>query len=1049
MAGQGAQVGSAHVSIFPVMSGFKSAVSKGVREAGDSSSSAFSASFNGAGRKTGKKLGDDLRGAFSTATSKLSESVLRPLETSVGKAQASLSKARMKQADDAGKVRVAEARLAEAVKRSGEGSAAAIAAAERLASARRRAEASDAAAAGAADTLAAAERDLACVQAELAASSDEVSDSISNVARRFAEGFRSAKVGQSAFSGIEGSLGSLARSLAGVDIWGPAASKVAAGARGLASSAASAISAGLGRAREGARSAASGVATAIGSGLSRAQRAASSAMERVAEALPTPVRRVASAFGTYLSPIVTATSSVFSKLPSAASSGLNSLVNGVRNGANLAREALSQIGSAVSTAMFAGAAAGVAALTGKIISLTPEVVSASDATDKFKSTLNFAGLDSSKIDELTKSTQEYADRTVYELSDIQGVTAQLAANSVKDYDKLAEAAGNLNAVAGGNADTFKSVGMVLTQTAGAGKLTTENWNQLSDAIPGASGKLQEAMKANGAYTGNFREALEKGQITAEEFNQAIMDLGMTDAAKEAATSVSTFEGAFGNLRAAFVGGLSGIVEPLKPLITGAIASVAEWVTPVFDRLSGYAEQLAGFIEGSVQRFGDIGGVLSGFSGLIGPIGAVAAVVGAKGLGGALSSAIGAIGPLERILGPLIAQGGALSKVFGAMTGPVGLAVAAFVGLAATSPEVRSALGGLAQAVLEPLGQIIQALIPPLQQMASAVLPVITQLVQAATPVIAEVVTLVGTFVGSILTALVPAFTAVATAIQQLVAIAMPLIQQFASVFVALMPQVSALIQQLSPVLSALGALIGSVVTQAVSFLTGVLVPAFQALSPAVSSAVEMVGGVLNAAVQVISGVVSVISGIISGDWGQVWEGFKSIVSGAIDGLGSLLGGVKDIVMGAFSGIGSWLLDSGGALIQGFVDGFTGALDWAGEQISNGLEFLRGLFPFSPAKRGPFSGHGYTTYSGRALMTDFARAIESRRDAVAAAVRSALSAAQDEMALYGSMGGPGAHSGAAGGSGVSQTFVFNQPVQSPDEFARVMRMQQRYGIAAVS
>ncbi|WP_410954914.1 tape measure protein, partial [Pseudomonas aeruginosa] len=78
------------------------------------------------------------------------------------------------------------------------------------------------------------------------------------------------------------------------------------------------------------------------------------------------------------------------------------------------------------------------------------------------------------------------------LDDIQSITAQLASNGVKGYDKLAEAAGNLNAVAGGNAQTFKTVGLVMTQTAGAGKLTTENWNQLSDAIPGASGKLQEA-----------------------------------------------------------------------------------------------------------------------------------------------------------------------------------------------------------------------------------------------------------------------------------------------------------------------------------------------------------------------------------------------------------------------------------------------------------------------------------------------------------------------------------------------------------------------------
>lgn len=141
-----------------------------------------------------------------------------------------------------------------------------------------------------------------------------------------------------------------------------------------------------------------------------------------------------------------------------------------------------------------GAVAGVVSnLTGRLVSglgnYMNAAVEASDSTDKFKSTLDFAGVDTETIDRLTKSTQAYADATVYDLADIRNVTAQLAANGVKDYDKLAEAAGNLNAVAGGNAETFKSVGMVLTQTAGQGKLTTENFNQLSDAIPGASGKI--------------------------------------------------------------------------------------------------------------------------------------------------------------------------------------------------------------------------------------------------------------------------------------------------------------------------------------------------------------------------------------------------------------------------------------------------------------------------------------------------------------------------------------------------------------------------------
>ncbi|MFR2313482.1 MAG: tape measure protein [Bifidobacterium sp.] len=154
--------------------------------------------------------------------------------------------------------------------------------------------------------------------------------------------------------------------------------------------------------------------------------------------------------------------------------------------------------------------------------MSGEITSASDSAQKFASTLNFAGVSEQQIKRLTASTQDYADKTVYDLNDIRNTTAQLAANGVPNYDKLAEAAGNLNAVAGGSADTFKSVAMVLTQTAGQGKLTTENWNQLSDAIPGASGKIQQALKEAGAYTGNFRDAMADGQITAQEFNDAIM-----------------------------------------------------------------------------------------------------------------------------------------------------------------------------------------------------------------------------------------------------------------------------------------------------------------------------------------------------------------------------------------------------------------------------------------------------------------------------------------------------------------------------------------------
>lgn len=249
-----------------------------------------------------------------------------------------------------------------------------------------------------------------------------------------------------------------------------------------------------------------------------------------------------------------------------------------------------------------------------IQNLASEAISNSDALKKFESTMSFAGYDDSQIETAKNQMKDYADKTVYDLGTVANTTAQLAANGIPNFEQLTEAAGNLNAVAGGNADTFGSVSMVLTQTAGAGKLTTENWNQLADAIPGASGKLQEALQTNGAYTGNFRDAMAEGQITADEFNQAIMDLGFTDAAQQAATSTDTFEGAMGNMQAAVTDGLRQIYDAIgSENVTGFINGISDAVSNVIpyikDGISWLKDNLPTIAPLLAAIAGAIGGLL--------------------------------------------------------------------------------------------------------------------------------------------------------------------------------------------------------------------------------------------------------------------------------------------------------------------------------------------------------------------------------------------------------------------------------------------------------
>lgn len=230
--------------------------------------------------------------------------------------------------------------------------------------------------------------------------------------------------------------------------------------------------------------------------------------------------------------------------------------------------------------------------------LVKEATKASDAMDKFKQTLSFGGFGADEINEVSAAVKSYADKTVYDLETIANTTATLGANGVKDFEKLTEAMGNLNAVAGGDANTFQSVALALTQTAGAGKLTTENWRQMMNQIPGAAGVLKQSLLDMGAYTGNFEDALKKGEITAEEFNAAIMKVGNEPIAVEAAQSAKTFEGAMGNLKATVVSALQSIIDMIgMENITGFINSVASFVS---DKMMPAIQQMGNWINDNLM-----------------------------------------------------------------------------------------------------------------------------------------------------------------------------------------------------------------------------------------------------------------------------------------------------------------------------------------------------------------------------------------------------------------------------------------------------------------
>lgn len=355
------------------------------------------------------------------------------------------------------------------------------------------------------------------------------------------------------------------------------------------------------------------------------------------------------------------------------------------------------------------------AITSEIGNLAGEAGSAADSLTKFESTMQFAGFDAGEISEVSSAMQDYAARTVYDLETVANTTAQLGANGVANYEQLTEAAGKLNAVAGGNADTFKSVAMVLTQTAGAGKLTTENWNQLTDAIPGASGVLQQAMLENGAYVGNFREAMEKGEITADEFNQAIMQLGFADAAVQAAESTATIEGALGNLRANITDFITAALTEGggMELLTTAINNISQAFTDLTANIDwvAFKESVTGAFEGISQFLGDLwNNILSPMLDFIMNNGELIISV-IAGIGAAfiawqtVTSIINAVSAAQAVLNAVMNA----NPIMLVITLIAGL-VTAFITAYNTSEEFRNTVNAVFEAVRSTISSVVNSIV---------------------------------------------------------------------------------------------------------------------------------------------------------------------------------------------------------------------------------------------------------------------------------------------------------------------------------------------------
>ena len=477
-----------------------------------------------------------------------------------------------------------------------------------------------------------------------------------------------------------------------------------------------------------------------------------------------------------------------------------------------------------------------------------------------------------------------------------------------------------------------------------------------DPVISTVGSFMDQLQNNGAIT-SFGDALNALKDVFDSTIGLIGDLITTftglDNSEDASRSAA-------DLLKSAVDGVKSAIELARDAVQGLrdnLTVVAPVIVAVATALIAYETIKA------VRSIADDFGLLKSAASL-----AFYAIKGGEGVLSTLS-----------VFGELVGEGGALASVFGTISTAISGVGTSLLALVGSIPVI----GWIAVAVVA-LGAVFTWLWNTNEDFRNAVIGIWDSICSAISGAVDSIV-------GFFTTTLPTAFTQFVQFVQGIPAAVGQFIQELPSMVLYALTFAVVFLFGLGAQLAQLAVQIGSEFVQnVVNFFTVDLPSAFAQFVLFVSAIPEQV----QTALATLLANIALWAVDMAAKASEAADGF---LRGVTDGLNVAVDFVKSIpdkIKSFFSNAGDWLVNSGKALLDGFARGIRDAVGTVTRAASDALGAVRKLFPFSPAKKGPFSGHGYTTYSGRALMRDFARGIKGSSALAETEALSALSSVHD-------------------------------------------------------
>lgn len=528
--------------------------------------------------------------------------------------------------------------------------------------------------------------------------------------------------------------------------------------------------------------------------------------------------------------------------------------------------------------------------------------------DNARAQLQGMGYDAKEVEGISDEVSDAIQGGMMTMAEGTATAAGAMAAGVERGAELEKYLKLVDAAAVGANKPVGDMAMIFNRVQGSGKLMTQELNMIEDGMPGFSAAMAEHM---GVGMEEFRKMVTDGEVTSKDFLD-VMD-GFAGGMAEAYSG--TFSGMVQNTKA-WIGILGenllgGVFEQSK----GAIKEFMDllksddlqtWAVETGEKLGTMFTNVVEKIKGAVTWFINLS---SEKQKLIGIISAVAVAAGPLLVAfGSIAIFVGgvvkAIAPLFLGLGKLSAGftavktgamtfGAAFPKLagfIGLLTGPIGITIAAIVGIGTAFT--------VAYAKSETFRNIIQGLIQRFKEF----IPTIVSFGQS--------------IYTNFMNLVIPAVNAVKTFFIDM----FQKIKQFWQ---------SDGEQVIAAIINGVN-IVKTIVSAVMPVITTIIGTAFKLVLAIVQMVWTNIKGVINGTLNVIMGLVRVFSGLFTGDFSKMWEGVKQIFTGAIQAVwngfqllfyGRIIKGVGSLVR-LFSGS---IRNLWTTVVQFFQNLFTGSV----------------------------------------------------------------------------------------------------------------------------